>query len=103
MHVARAFGHACRHLAWNTVPQPLWYQNGLSFEDDFLVEWCRSAPNLVHLDAFRVCINMERAAAIGRACPLLEDVVFSGWDGVSPAESWAKCFPKLRQVHRKSG
>jgi len=41
---------------------------------------------------------MERAAAIGSACPLLEDVKFSGFDGVSPAESWAKCFPKLRQV-----
>ena len=29
---------------------------------------------------------------------MLEDVKFSGWDGVSPAESWAKHFPKLRQV-----
>ena len=94
MHVARAFGHACRHLAWSTSASTDWAR-----EDDFLVEWCRSAPNLVCLDASSyVSINMERATAIGSACPLLEDVRFSGWDGVSPAESWAKCFPKLRQV-----
>ena len=100
LHVARAFGHACRHLEWSTTPNQA-VANGQSLpRDDFLVEWCRTAPNLVSLDASRwVCINMERAAAIGSACPLLEDVKFSGWDGVSPAQSWAKCFPKLRQVH----
>ena len=103
MHVARAFGHACRHLAWNSRSDQ---HLGQSLpEDDFLVEWCRTAPNLVHLEASSwVCITMERAAAIGSACPLLEDVKFSennenGWDEVSPAETWARCFPKLRQVH----
>ena len=99
MLVARAFGHACRHLEWSTTPNYA-VLNGQSLpRDDFLVEWCRTAPNLVSLDASSyVCITMERAAAIGSACPLLEDVKFSGFDGVSPAESWAKCFPKLRQV-----
>ena len=48
MHVARAFGHACRHLAWSTSASD---QADWAREDDFLVEWCRSAPNLVHLDA----------------------------------------------------
>ena len=102
MLVARAFGHACRHLEWSTTPNQA-VANGQSLpRDDFLVEWCRTAPNLVSLDASRwVCINMERAAAIGSACPLLEDVKFSGWDEVGPAESWAKCFPKLRQVNLK--
>ena len=100
MLVARAFGHACRHLEWSTTPNYA-VLNGQSLpRDDFLVEWCRTAPNLVSLNASQwVCITMERAAAIGSACPLLEDVKFSGWDGVSPAESWAKCFPKLRKVH----
>ena len=97
MLVARAFGHACRHLAWTSRSDQHLGQSRP--EDDTLVEWCRTAPNLVHLDASRwVCITMERAAAIGSACPLLEDVRFSGWDDVGPAESWAKCFPKLRQV-----
>ena len=103
MHVARAFGHACRHLEWSTsASDPADWAR----EDDFLVEWCRSAPNLVHLDASSyVSINMERAAAIGSACPLLEEVKFCGFDAddedvcLGPAESWAKCFPKLRQVH----
>ena len=73
-------------------------------EDDFLVEWCRTAPNLVSLDASScICINMERAAAIGSACPLLEDVKFSGWDGVSPAESWAKVLPQTAPGASKSG
>ena len=102
MHVARAFGHACRHLAWSTsASDPADWAR----EDDFLVEWCRSAPNLVCLDASSyVSINMERAAAIGSACPLLEEVKFCGFDAddedvcLGPAESWAKCFPKLRQV-----
>ena len=101
MHVARAFGHACRHLRWTSTRFSDDYEvlrPEDEFEDELLVEWCRTAPNLVRLDASSICLNMERAAAIGRACPLLEDVVFSGWDGVSPAESWAKCFPKLRQV-----
>jgi len=98
MHVARAFGHACRHLSWESTSDQHLGQSRP--EDDTLVEWCRMAPNLVHLEASSwVCINKERAAAIGSACPLLEDVKFSGWDGVSPAESWAKCFPKLRKVH----
>ena len=97
MLVARAFGHACRHLSWRSTSDQHLGQSRP--QDDFLVEWCRTAPNLVHLDASSyVCITMERAAAIGSACPLLEDVKFSGFDGVSPAESWAKCFPKLRQV-----
>ena len=103
MLVARAFGHACRHLAWNSRSDQ---HLGQSLpEDDFLVEWCRSAPNLVCLDASSyVSINMERAAAIGSACPLLEEVKFCGFDAddedvcLGPAESWAKCFPKLRQV-----
>ena len=102
MLVARAFGHACRHLEWSTTPNQA-VSNGQSLpRDDFLVEWCRTAPNLVSLNASQwVCISMERAAAIGSACPLLEDVKFSGWDEVSPAETWAKCFPKLRQVNLK--
>ena len=102
LHVARAFGHACRHLEWSTTPNQA-VSNGQSLpRDDFLVEWCRTAPNLVSLNASQwVCISMERAAAIGSACPLLEDVKFSGWDEVSPAETWAKCFPKLRQVNLK--
>ena len=102
VHVARAFGHTCRHLRWTSTR----FSDKLGqsfpedeFEDELLVEWCRTAPNLVRLDASDSVLNMERAAAIGRACPLLEDVKFNGWDGVSPAESWAKCFPKLRQVH----
>ena len=104
MLVARAFGHACRHLEWSTTPNYA-VLNGQSLpRDDFLVEWCRTAPNLVSLDASSyVCITMERAAAIGSACPLLEDVKFSennenGWDEVSPAETWARCFPRLRRV-----
>ncbi len=100
IHAARAFGHACRHLTWSTSDQHL-IQNATrhTAADDLLVEWCRTAPNLVRLDASEwVCINMERAAAIGRACPLLEDVKFCGWYDVSPAEGWAKFFPKLRQV-----
>ena len=100
MHAARAFGHACRHLTWCTSDQHL-VQSGTRHTpaDDLLVEWCRTAPNLVRLDASEwVCINMERAKVIGRACPLLEDVKFCGWYDVSPAEGWAKFFPKLRQV-----
>ena len=99
MLVARAFGHACRHLEWSTTPNYA-VLNGQSLpRDDFLVEWCRTAPNLVSLDASQwVCITMERAAAIGSACPLLEDVKFSGCDDAGPAETWARCFPKLRQV-----
>ena len=44
MLVARAFGHACRHLAWNSRSDQ---HLGQSLpEDDFLVEWCRTVSNV---------------------------------------------------------
>ena len=54
VHVARAFGHTCRHLRWTSTR----FSDKLGqsfpedeFEDELLVEWCRTAPNLVRLDA----------------------------------------------------
>ena len=102
MKVARAFGHACRQLEWHTVPRTHFTEDYASLhasDNQFLLEWCQSAPRLVRLDAGRfACIDMERAAAIGRACPMLVDVEFCRWYNVSPAESWAKHFPCLRTV-----
>ena len=104
MKVARAFGHACRQLEWRTVPQTTYtgaedYASLHASDNQFLLEWCRSAPCLERLDAGQwVSIDMERAAAIGRACPMLADVEFCWWFCVSPAESWAKYFPCLRTV-----
>ena len=104
MKVARAFGHACRQLEWRTVPQTTYtgaedYASLHASDNQLLLEWCRSAPCLERLDAGQwVSIDMERAAAIGRACPMLADVEFCWWFCVSPAESWAKYFPCLRTV-----
>ena len=104
MKVARAFGHACRQLEWRTVPQTTYtgaedYASLHASDNAFLVAWCRSAPCLVRLDAGEwVSIDMESAAAIGRACPMLADVEFCWWFCASPAESWAKHFPCLRTV-----
>ena len=102
MKVARAFGHVCRQLEWHTVPRTHYTEDYASLhasDNQFLLEWCQSAPRLVRLDAGRfACIDMERAAAIGRACPMLADVEFCRWYNDSPAESWAKHFPCLRTV-----
>ena len=102
MKVARAFGHACRQLEWCTVPRTHYTDDYASLhasDNQFLLECCQSAPRLVRLDASRfACIDMERAAAIGRACPMLADVEFNQWYDDSPAESWAKYFPCLRTV-----
>lgn len=100
MHVARAFGHACRHVMWRTMFHSYGY---LDFGYQGLIAWCSAAPNLIRLHAPDIKdIDMETAAAIGRACPMLEDVRFDFLCDVSPAESWARCFPRLR-THRLGG
>ena len=100
MHVARAFGHACRQLWWGVSfypPEP-GYSNFNDVGYQRLVAWCGAAPNLIRLYAPCVKIDVETAAAIGRACPMLEDVKFCDTSCASPAETWARCFPRLRRV-----
>ena len=98
MQVARAFGHSCRQLEWGVTfypPEP-GYSNFNDIGYQRLVAWCGAAPNLIRLHAPCVKIDVETAAAIGRACPMLEEVKFRDLHCASPAETWARCFPKLR-------
>ena len=100
MHVARAFGHSCRQLEWGVTfypPEP-GYSNFNDIGYQRLVAWCGAAPNLIRLHAPCVKIDVETAAAIGRACPMLEEVKFRDLHCASPAETWARCFPRLRRV-----
>ena len=71
-----------------------------------LVEFCRSLPNLVQLYGPRyVSIADDDIEAISVACPKLTGVELSqGIDGnVSPAESWARLFPKLTTLSLSNG
>ena len=100
MHVARAFGHSCRQLEWRVTfypPEP-GYSNFNDIGYQRLVAWCGAAPNLIRLHAPCVKIDVETAAAIGRACPMLEEVKFHDLHCASPTETWARCFPRLRRV-----
>ena len=71
-----------------------------------LVEFCRSLPNLVQLYGPRyVSIADDDIEAISVACPKLKGVELSqGMDGnISPAESWARLFPKLTTLSLSNG
>ena len=71
-----------------------------------LVEFCRSLPNLVQLYGPRyVSIADDDIEAISVACPKLTGVELSqGIEGnVSPAESWARLFPKLTTLSLSNG
>ena len=71
-----------------------------------LVEFCRSLPNLVQLYGPRyVSIADDDIEAISVACPNLKVVELSqGMDSnISPAESWARLFPKLRTLSLSNG
>ena len=71
-----------------------------------LVEFCRSLPNLVQLYGPRyVSIADDDIEAISVACPKLKGVELSqGIDGnISPAESWARLFPKLTTLTLSNG
>ena len=71
-----------------------------------LVEFCRSSPHLRQLYGPEyVSIADDDIEAISVACPNLKVVELSqGMDGnISPAESWARLFPKLRTLSLSNG
>ena len=71
-----------------------------------LVEFCRSLPNLRQFYGPEyVSIADGDIEAISVACPKLKGVELSqGMDGnISPAESWARLFPKLTTLSLSNG
>ncbi len=71
-----------------------------------LVEFCRSLPNLRQFYGPEyVSIADDDIEAISVACPNLKVVELSqGMDSnISPAESWARLFPKLRTLSLSNG
>ena len=87
-----------------------------------LLQMCRWTPQLTYLDATGTKVETQRestgaddpgapvwlplrddntAAAVGRLCPLLEFVDLPAPEGralTSPAETWARHFPQLKQL-----
>ena len=67
---------------------------------DALFLMCRASPNLLHLRGPRFVSTPDAAiAAIGEACPKLQDVDFSTLGShLGPAERWGRVFPQLQSL-----
>ena len=120
--MARVFGAGCVELSASGTCAPslaalydfvrstngglreltLW-SSGIS--SDLLLVMCRAAPNLIELHAPRdIHTSDEAIVAIAAACPRLEVVSFSDvGTNVSPAERWARHFPRLKYLNIHDG
>ena len=67
---------------------------------DALFLMCRASPNLLCLRGPRFVSTPDAAiAAIGEACPKLQDVSFSTLgSSLGPAERWGRVFPQLQSL-----
>ena len=67
---------------------------------DALFLMCRASPNLLCLRGPRFVSTPDAAiAAIGEACPKLQDVGFSTLGSpLGPAERWGRAFPRLQSL-----
>ena len=120
--MAKVFGVGCVHLYASGTSAPslaalydfvrstngglreltLW-SSGIS--SDLLLVMCRHCPNLIELHGPR-CVHTsdEAIVAIAAACPRLEVVSFSDVGTVvSPAERWARHFPRLKYLNIHDG
>ena len=120
--MARVFGAGCVELSASGTCAPslaalydfvrstngglreltLW-SSGIS--SDLLLVMCRHCPNLIELHGPR-CVHTsdEAIVAIAAACPRLEVVSFSDVGTVvSPAERWARHFPRLKYLNIHDG
>ena len=120
--MARVFGAGCVELSASGTCAPslaalydfvrstngglreltLW-SSGIS--SDLLLVMCRHCPNLIKLHGPRyVHTSDEAIVAIAAACPRLEVVSFSDVGTVvSPAERWARHFPRLKYLNIHDG
>ena len=73
---------------------------GTAVSPDALFLMCRASPNLLHLRGPRFVSTPDAAiAAIGEACPKLQDVDFSTLGShLGPAERWGRVFPQLQSL-----
>ena len=73
---------------------------GTAVSPDALFLMCRASPNLLHLRGPRFVSTPDAAiAAIGEACPKLQDVDFSTLGShLGPAERWGRVFPRLQSL-----
>ena len=117
--IGRVFGAGCRILDIPSHTEPVsavatglepfltstggllteLYDDNNAITPDHLLILCRACPLLKRLGVKNVP-NIQPAdfVAVSQACPLLESVVLPTIEDLSPAETYARHFPRLREL-----